>query len=101
MPKDTKTTINHPSPLPKIAALKYDNKVDAAPKVTAKGKGAIAERLLEIAKENDVPIHKDGDLIEILDTVEIDTEIPLEVFAVVAEVFRYIYSVNKRKISTT
>lgn len=84
-----------------MAALKYDKEIDAAPKVTAKSKGVIAERMIEIAKQNNVPIHKDGDLMEILDSVEIDTEIPLEVFAIVAEVFRYIYAVNKRKIRTT
>lgn len=75
----------------KAAALQYDKETSAAPKLTAKGQGAIAERILEVAEAHGIPLHKDADLIEILDKVEIDTEIPLEVYAVVAEIFAYLY----------
>ena len=81
----------------KVAALKYDQQNDAAPRLAAKGKGHLAEKILEIAKEHDIPIRKDADLVEVLQKLEIDEEIPLEIFAVVAEIFAYIYKTNKQK----
>ena len=53
--------------------------------------------LLGVAKEHDIPIRKDADLVEVLQKLEIDEEIPLEIFAVVAEIFAYIYKTNKQK----
>lgn len=88
------TAENNPT---KAAALQYDKSKPGAPKLTAKGKGAIAEKIIEIARANNIPLHQDRDLIEILDKVEIDTEIPLEIYAIVAEIFAYIYKVNKDK----
>ena len=83
--------------LTRAAALTYDKGSDVAPKLSAKGKGPIAERILEVAKEHNIPIHQDADLVEILDTVEIDQEIPLEVYTVVAEIFSYIYKANQKR----
>jgi flagellar biosynthesis protein len=85
---------------PKAAALKYDHGKDAAPKLAAKGRGSIAERIIETAKAHGVPVHQDADLVEVLEKVEIDTEIPLEVYAVVAEVFAYLYKVNNERRGT-
>lgn len=84
-------------PITKAAALQYDKNKDAAPKLTAKGKGPIAEKILEIARENNIPIHRDEDLLEILETVEVDTEIPLEVYQVVAEIFSFLYQANQKR----
>tara|TARA_B100000073_G_C23518423_1_gene486829 strand:+ start:397 stop:681 length:285 start_codon:yes stop_codon:yes gene_type:complete len=81
----------------KVVALEYDKGKSAAPLVTAKGKGLVAERILEIAKEHDIPIHSDADLVEILDKIEIEQEIPLEVYAIVAEIFAYIYKVSQNR----
>lgn len=80
----------------KAVALKYGEE-DAVPKVAAKGKGWLAEKIIEIAKQNDLPIRSDADLVEILEKVELNQEIPLEVYAVVAEIFAYIYRVNQQK----
>lgn len=77
-------------------ALKYDNTGDAAPKVVAKGKSLVAERILEIAAEYGIPVHKDADLVEVLGAIELDQEIPLEVYSVVAEIFAYIYRMNQK-----
>jgi flagellar biosynthesis protein len=85
------------TPPPKAAALQYDKDKGGAPKLTAKGKGQIAEKIIALAKEHNIPLHRDADLLEILDKVEIDTEIPLEVYAIVAEIFAYIYRVNQNK----
>lgn len=83
----------------KAVALKYDKSKFAAPHVAAKGRGKVAQRIIEIAQEQDIPIHSDADLVEILDKVELEEEIPLEVYTIVAEIFSYIYKVNnKRKI---
>lgn len=81
----------------KAVALKYDKEKNQAPHVSAKGKGLLAERIIEIAESHNIPVEKDTDLVNILETVEIDQEIPLEVYAVVAEIFAYIYKVNKSK----
>lgn len=77
-------------------ALKYDNTKDAAPKVVAKGQSLVAERILEIAAEYGIPVHKDADLVEVLNAVQLDQEIPLEVYSVVAEIFAYIYRMNQK-----
>jgi flagellar biosynthesis protein len=84
----------------KAVALKY-GKGDAVPKVSAKGKGWLAEKIIEIAKQHNLPIRTDADLVEILEQVELNQEIPLEVYAVVAEIFAYIYRVNQEKKNNT
>lgn len=91
--KDKKNT----TPIKKVAALRYNNLVDAAPKVVAKGQQEIAKKIIEIAEEHGIPLHKDADLINVLDAVEINQEIPLEVYTIVAEIFAYLYRVNKTK----
>ena len=81
----------------KAAALKYKQGDTAAPRLAAKGKGWLAENILKIAKEHDIPIRQDADLVEVLEKLEVDQEIPLEIFAVVAEIFAYIYKTNQQK----
>ena len=70
---------------------------DGAPVVLASGKGNIAERILTEALSNDIPIHKDPDLVEILSATELGEEIPIEAFIVVSEILRYIYKENGTK----
>lgn len=86
-----------PGPPKKAAALAYDKASDSAPKLTAKGRGQVADKIIAIAKEHGIPVQKDADLMEILDKVEIDSEIPLEVYSVVADIFAYIYKVNAQR----
>jgi flagellar biosynthesis protein len=86
-----------PKPPTKAAALHYAEGSQAAPKLVAKGVGPIAEKIIALAKEHDIPFHSDADLIEILEKIEIDTEIPLEVYAIVAEIFAYLYRTNQAK----
>ncbi|MBI1363365.1 MAG: FhlB domain-containing protein [Proteobacteria bacterium] len=81
----------------KAVALKYDREKDAAPQVAAKGAGFLAEKIIEVAQEHGIHIHEDADLVEVLEKVEVEQEIPLEVYSVVAEIFSYIYKVNKSK----
>ncbi len=78
-------------------ALRYDQDKENAPKVLAKGKGITAQKIIEIAHEHDLPIREDADLIELLSKVEIDHEIPENLYIAVAEVFKFIYSVTNKK----
>lgn len=80
----------------KAVALKYDDKVNAAPKVTAKGEGFTAETIIKIAKEHGVPIKKDEDLVELLSKVEVDREVPEAMYKAIAEVFSYLYKLTKK-----
>lgn len=79
----------------KATALSYDQKVDVSPKVTATGRGLIAEEIIERAKEHDVPIVEDESLVELLSTLEINETIPPELYEAVAEVFAFVYNVDK------
>lgn len=78
----------------KAVALKYEKETERAPKVAAKGKGKIAEKILEIAKEHGVPVHEDADLLEVLSKLDIDQEIPPYLYTVIAELLAFIYRIN-------
>ncbi|MCR4778333.1 MAG: EscU/YscU/HrcU family type III secretion system export apparatus switch protein [Lachnospiraceae bacterium] len=76
---------------PKTAvALRYDENQDEAPRIIAAGKGKIAEKIIEKAKESDVPLHKDAKLAKSLSNLEIGDNIPPELYEVVAEVLVFI-----------
>ena len=78
-------------------ALRYDPGSDSAPRVVATGKGKVAEQILAVAKENDVPIYDDPELAAALSMVNLEEEIPVELYQVVAEVLAYIYRVAKAR----
>ncbi|MCD7726537.1 MAG: EscU/YscU/HrcU family type III secretion system export apparatus switch protein [Clostridiales bacterium] len=77
-------------------ALEYDPS-EAAPRVIASGKGALAERIIEKAKEADVPVHRDDKLAETLSRLEIGDMIPPELYEVVAEILVFVDSMDKIK----
>lgn len=81
----------------KAVALRYNTEKENAPKVVAKGQGNIAERIIKIAEENELPIKKDEDLVELLTKIDIDKEIPSNLYKAVAEVFSFIYNVTNKK----
>ena len=68
---------------------------DAAPKILATGKGAVAERIIETAKEADVPTYKDGKLADTLSRLEIGDMIPPELYEVVAEILVFVNDMDK------
>jgi len=80
--------------LKKAVALKYDKQKSDAPRVAAKGQGLIAEKIIELAKKHDIPIKDDPDLIEVLSSLEINEEIPSEIYVAVAELLAFVYSAN-------
>jgi flagellar biosynthesis protein len=81
--------------IPKAVALKYDQEKDHAPKVMAKGRGEIAEKIIEIAKTYNLPLYEDKNLVQILEALELEAEIPPDLYRAVAEVLAFIYRLNK------
>ena len=77
-------------------ALEYVPGTERAPYVVASGHGAIAEQILQIAFAKGVKVREDADLAELLAAVDVDTEIPVEAFAAVAEILIYLYRVNNQ-----
>jgi len=78
----------------KAVALQYQPKLDNAPKVIAKGKGQVAERIIEIAREHNIYIQNDPDLIEVLSQLDLNQEIPPDLYIVIAELLAFVYSLN-------
>lgn len=76
--------------IPALAvALQYDGKT--APKVTAKGAGDIAEQILAIAREHDVPLQDNPELVKMLSKIELGDQIPEALYLAVAEVIAFAY----------
>jgi flagellar biosynthesis protein len=82
--------------LKKAVALRYIPDQDRAPKVTAKGSGILAQKIIELAQKHGVPIKEDPALIQILAQLDFYQEIPPSVYVVVAEILAFIYSMNNR-----
>ena len=76
-------------------ALSYDPEVSDAPKVIAKGKGKIAENILERAQEHNIPVQEDPSLLELLGQLNVNETIPEELYQAVSEVFAYIYRLDR------
>ena len=79
-------------PVNVAVALRWDGQ--SAPRVTAKGRGEIAERILELARQHNVPIDQDPALIEVLAEVELGTQIPDKLFVAIAQVIAFAYTVR-------
>ncbi len=92
--KDTKNK----NPIPKIAAaIQYDAERSNAPTVTASGKGTIADKIIELAREKGIPIKNDPDLVQVLSKLKIGSEIPVELYRAVAEILAFVYSLNEEQ----
>ena len=79
-------------------ALGYEKDKHNAPTVLAKGQGEVAERIVQLALDNDIEIRQDADLVQILKTVDINEEISLEALAAVAEIISYVYRQNVKEL---
>lgn len=77
-------------------ALEYDPN-DAAPKVVASGTGVLADKIIEKAKEAEVPVHRDDKLADTLSRLEIGEMIPPELYEVVAEILLFVDNMDKIK----
>ena len=78
----------------KAAALKYDHSHDRAPRVVAKGRGQIAEKIMDLARLHQVPLVQDVNLVQILEALDLDRDIPPELYQAVAEVLVFVYRLN-------
>ena len=80
----------------KAVALKYEAEKDAAPRIIAKGRDFIAEKIIEVAREHRVPLYEDKNLVQVLEALDLDTEIPPDLYRAVAEVLAFIYRLNQK-----
>ena len=76
-------------------ALQYLRAEDEAPRVVAKGRGDVAERILELARRHGVPVHQDSDLVEVLAKLDLGDLIPPELYKAVAEILAHLYRMNR------
>jgi flagellar biosynthesis protein len=87
---------NYKEKIKKAVALKYDRTKDTAPRVTAKGTGLIADKILELAKKEGIPITEDPDLVIALAQLDFYDEIPPELYRAVAEILAFAYRINNK-----
>ncbi|GGD68522.1 EscU/YscU/HrcU family type III secretion system export apparatus switch protein [Paenibacillus nasutitermitis] len=80
----------------KAVALKYEPGERQAPVVIAKGSGSIAEAILGKAAENGIPVQQDSSLVEVLSKLDIDQEIPPELYTLVAEILSFVYRSDRK-----
>ena len=80
----------------KAAALSYDKEKDAAPRVVARGSGVVAEKIIEPANAHQVPLVKDENLVQVLEALDLETQIPPELYRAVAEVLAFVYRLNAK-----
>ena len=76
-------------------ALKYDTTADNAPKVIAKGRGLVAEKIMALAREQGIPMREDPDLVQMLTQIDLDREIPPSLYKVIAELLAFVYRLNQ------
>lgn len=82
--------------LPLAVALNYERGKDLAPRMVAKGQGTIAEQIILVARQHGIEVRKDADLVQVLSALEIDSLIPVEAYAAVAEILSYVYRANAK-----
>ncbi len=75
-------------------ALGFEKEISDVPIVLASGRGKLAEQILEIAFQKGVNVREDADLAQMLSAIDIDSDIPVEAFAAVAEILSYIHEIN-------
>jgi flagellar biosynthesis protein len=85
----------------KAVALKYEPIKDKAPRVTAKGTGLTAERIIELARKEGIPIKEDPDLVRALAQLDFHEEIPHDLYKAVAEILAFVYRLNRKMMDET
>lgn len=84
----------------KATAIKYKPDKDIAPKIVAQGSGKIAEKILQIARQHNIPLKEDPQLAEILSTLDLHQDIPPEMYKAVAEILAFVYKMTKLEKTT-
>lgn len=76
-------------------ALRYNVDKDKAPLILATGRGPIAEEIMRVAEENQIPLYEDPELAQLLGKLELEAEIPPELYVLVAEVLFFVYQLDR------
>lgn len=82
-----------------VVALRYDPDQESAPRVLAKGQGSVADRILQLARDNNIPLYEDTDLVQLLSVLDLNAEIPSNLYRALAEVLAHIYRANGQQIN--
>lgn len=82
--------------LDKAVAILYDEDKSGTPKVVASGKGIVAEKIIETAREAGIHIQEDPNLIELLAKIPVGDDIPAELYQSVAEILAFVYRINEK-----
>jgi len=85
-----------PNPHLRAVAMSYDAQTDAAPRVVAAGEGLLAEKIIELARQHGVEIVENPALAKTLVKLDLDQEIPVELYRAVAEVIAFVYRLKKQ-----
>lgn len=80
----------------KAVALAYNEKQDIAPKVLASGKGEVAKKIIQKAKEFEIPLFANEELVNMLLEVEVDENIPVELYSAVVEAFVWLHNIEQK-----
>lgn len=94
--QDSGEQTNEVPPDKRAVALQYNAERDMAPRVVAKGRGHVAENILSVAQKNSVPVYQNKTLVNMLMALEIDREIPPELYHAIAEVMAYVYRMDRK-----
>ena len=78
------------------AALRYEQGKQKAPAVVAKGSGIVAEKIIEMAKSHGIPLQENSELVQVLIRLEINQEIPAELYQVVADILAMVYRASQQ-----
>ncbi len=76
-------------------ALHYDG--ESAPQITAKGSGNLAEQIIAIAKQHDVPLQENNELVQLLSQLELGDQIPQELYLAIAEIIAFTYILKGKR----
>lgn len=91
-----KNISDKPTSRKKAVALHYDQEKNPSPKVIGKGVGLLVDKILELAREHNIPIHEDADLVEVLSKLNVNEEIPESTFVIIAEILAFVYRTNQK-----
>lgn len=78
------------------AALRYSPEKNGAPEIVAIGRGEIAEKIIETARENNVPLYEDAELAHTLSFMEVGSEIPRELYEIVAKILVFVSDIDEK-----
>lgn len=81
----------------KAVTLEYDEKKDISPRITAKGQAKVAEKIIEVANQNQVPIYEQENLVEDLIDLELGVNIPPKLYELVAQVIAFVEEIDENK----